>query len=318
MRTSDHTLYYERRRKRRRRRNLRMVVAAVFILVLAAVITFIIGLFTDEPEVPAPIDTEIRPTVLAPLPMQVELDKEVWSVTGPAIQTGDYTIRTVDYDLLALPECGRVDTSYFSDAVLLGDSLTEGFTEYGIELQGATICGYIGLTPKAVVDRSTQNHPERGAEVPMDLLTQMQPGKLYILLGTNTLVNDGAEDSFLAYYGRMLDELKAALPNTLIYVQAVPPVRPEATETRPGLQKEKVRAVDERLAALAAEKGCRFLDLYGALADENGDLNADYAEADGVHLQASSGYNAWVDFLCSHAEYSADNPWAKGSAYYMG
>lgn len=318
MRTSDHTLYYERRRKRRRRRNLRMAVAAVFILVLAAVITFIIGLFTDEPEVPAPIDTEIRPTVLAPLPMRVELDKEVWSVTGPAIQTGDYTIRTVDYDLLALPECGRVDTSYFSDAVLLGDSLTEGFTEYGIELQGATICGYIGLTPKAVVDRSTQNHPERGAEVPMDLLTQMQPGKLYILLGTNTLVNDGAEDSFLAYYGRMLDELKAALPNTLIYVQAVPPVRPEATETRPGLQKEKVRAVDERLAALAAEKGCRFLDLYGALADENGDLNADYAEADGVHLQASSGYNAWVDFLCSHAEYSADNPWAKGSAYYMG
>ena len=105
MRTSDHTLYYERRRKRRRR-NLRMAVAAVFILVLAAVITFIIGLFTDEPEVPAPIDTEIRPTVLAPLPMQVELDKEVWSVTGPAIQTGDYTIRTVDYDLLALPECG--------------------------------------------------------------------------------------------------------------------------------------------------------------------------------------------------------------------
>ena len=131
-------------------------------------------------------------------------------------------------------------------------------------------------------------------------------------------MNDGAEDNFIAYYGRMLDELKSRLPDTLIYVQAVPPVQAKAVETRPGLEKSKVQAVNVRLAKLALEKGCSFLDLYGAMADENGDLNADYAEGDGVHFPASSGYPAWVNFLCTHTVYSKDNPWAKGSAYYMG
>ena len=111
----------------------------------------------------------------------------------------------------------------------------------------------------------------------------------------------------------MLDELKSRLPDTLIYVQAVPPVQTKAVETRPGLEKSKVQAVNVRLAKLALEKGCSFLDLYGAMADENGDLNADYAESDGVHFTASSGYPAWVNFLCTHTVYSKDNPWAKGT-----
>lgn len=100
--------------------------------------------------------------MLAPLPMQVTVNKEVWPVTGPAIQTKDYTIRSTDYDLMALPECGRVDTSYFSDAAFLGDSITEGFTEYNVEMQGALICGYVGLTPKTVVDGTAVNHPGAG------------------------------------------------------------------------------------------------------------------------------------------------------------
>lgn len=318
MRSSNESMYYARRRKRRMQRRLRFVCAAVCILVLAGIITLIISLFDKKGKQDDSLEPEQTSTVLAPLPMQVTVNKEVWPVTGPAIQTKDYTIRSTDYDLMALPECGRVDTSYFSDAAFLGDSITEGFTEYNVEMQGALICGYVGLTPKTVVDGTAVNHPERGSEVPLDVLAARQPAKLYILLGTNTLVNDGAEDNFIAYYGRMLDELKSRLPDTLIYVQAVPPVQTKAVVTRPGLEKSKVQAVNVRLAKLALEKGCSFLDLYGAMADENGDLNADYAESDGVHFTASSGYPAWVNFLCTHTVYSKDNPWAKGSAYYMG
>jgi len=53
------------------------------------------------------------------------------------------------------------------------------------------------------------------------------------------------------------------------------------------------------LAAVALEKNCYFLNLWEVLADENGDLKAEYAQPDGYHLKPE-GYTAWVDYLCSH------------------
>ena len=42
-----------------------------------------------------------------------------------------------------------------------------------------------------------------------------------------------------------------------------------------------------------------FLNLWEALADENGDLIEEYAQPDGYHL-LPAGYDAWVDYLCTH------------------
>ena len=39
--------------------------------------------------------------------------------------------------------------------------------------------------------------------------------------------------------------------------------------------------------------------LHEALADENGDLIEEYAQPDGYHL-LPAGYDAWVDYLCTH------------------
>ena len=47
------------------------------------------------------------------------------------------------------------------------------------------------------------------------------------------------------------------------------------------------------------KKGCTFLNLWEALADENGDLIEEYAQPDGYHL-LPAGYDAWVDYLCTH------------------
>lgn len=101
--------------------------------------------------------------------------------------------------------------SYFSDAAFLGDSLTVGFSDYKINLGGALICGYTGVGPDAIVNRSAVKSSVRGEEVALDVLAAAQPKKLYILLGTNTLTTVGAADRFLAYYGQMLDVLRQTL-----------------------------------------------------------------------------------------------------------
>ena len=133
----------------------------------------------------------------------------------------------------------------------------------------------------------------------MEALAAHQPKVLYILLGTNVLNRDDDYSNFLTYYRLMLDMVTQTLPNTQIYVQSITPVRPDVRATHPGLYKERLCEINNELAAIALEKNCAFLNLWEVLADENGDLKAEYAQKDGYHVKPE-GYTVWVDYLCTH------------------
>ena len=311
---------------------LRLAGVVLAILVLAYAITAILENGASAKDAQSePVASGIAQDILAPLPMQGEADSSsaaqdgsigtpdavTLEAFGPAKQTaGAYTVKAYDASVIRQPSCGQVDLSYFADAAFLGDSLTVGFSDYQINLDGALICGYTGVGPDAIVNRSAVKSPTRGQEVALDVLAAARPKKLYILLGTNTLTTLGASDRFLAYYGQMLDMLREALgEDCVIYVQSIPPVRPSAAAEKPGLASDVLRGVNEQLAQLAASKGCVYLDLWETLADGEGNLKEMLAAPDGVHLSAGNGYGAWVTYLRNHAKYSADNSWTMGSIY---
>ena len=273
---------------------IRFAGAVAGILLVSFAITAILEHGQAQPEeLPTVTANGTAQNILAPLPMQ-----------GAADSTADSAVS------------GGVDLSYFSDAAFLGASLTVGFSDYKINLGGALICGYTGVGPDAIVNRSAVKSSVRGEEVALDVLAAAQPKKLYILLGTNTLTTVGAADRFLAYYGQMLDVLRQTLGEyCVIYVESIPPVRPEAAAEKPGLASDIIRSVNEQLALLAADKGCVYLDLWETLADGEGNLKEVLAAPDGVHFSAGNGYGAWVTYLRNHAKYSADNAWTPGSAY---
>ena len=293
-----------RRRRSKAGTGLRLagVIAAILLLSLAITAILENGEKQSEAVQQSPA-AGTAANILAPLPMQGSAGAD------------SATANAYDSSVIRQPSCGQVDLSYFSDAALLGDSLTVGFSDYSINLGGALICGYTGVGPDAIVNRSAVKSSVRGSEVAMDVLTAAQPKKLYILLGTNTLTTLGAADRFLAYYGQMLDQLRQALPGCVIYVQSIPPVRPQAAAEKPGLASDVLRSVNEQLAKLAADKGCVYLDLWETFADENGNLKEMLAAPDGVHFSAGNGYGAWVTYLRNHAKYSASNSWTMGSAY---
>ena len=316
---------------------LRLLGVIAAILILSFAITAILEngqKHQDEAEQTATAGT--AQNILAPLPMQGAADSTTDSAVsggenaaadgtpavtleqfGPARQTaGAYSVKAYDSSVIRQPASGQVDLSYFSDAAFLGDSLTVGFSDYKINLGGALICGYTGVGPDAIVNRSAVKSSVRGEEVALDVLAAAQPKKLYILLGTNTLTTVGAADRFLTYYGQMLDVLRQTLgEDCVIYVESIPPVRPEAAAEKPGLASDIIRSVNEQLALLAADKGCVYLDLWETLADGEGNLKEVLAAPDGVHFSAGNGYGAWVTYLRNHAKYSADNAWTPGSAY---
>ena len=317
---------------------LRLLGVIAAILILSFAITAILEngqKHKDEAEQTATAGT--AQNILAPLPMQGSAGADSATANddssatanadggtavtleqfGPVRQTaGAYHVKAYDSSVIRQPGCGQVDLSYFSDAAFLGDSLTVGFSDYSINLGGALICGYTGVGPDVIVNRSAVKSSVRGQEVALDVLAAARPKKLYILLGTNTLTTLGAADRFLAYYGQMLDLLRQALgDDCVIYVQSIPPVRPEAAAEKPGLARDVLRSVNEQLAQLAAQKGCVYLDLWEAMADGEGNLKEVLAAPDGVHFSAGNGYGAWVTYLRNHAKYASTNAWTLGSAY---
>lgn len=218
-------------------------------------------------------------------------------LTVQTLSTG--TTTALDFRMAALPRTAPVEKSWFSQVSFVGDSLTQGMQMYDTGLPGAMFCAYRGVGPNAIVNGTSCKRADGVAEVPLDALTAQQPKAVYLLLGTNVLGTDSDYTSFLTYYRLMLDMISQALPNTKIYVQSITPVRPEVRKKSPGLYKERICEINDALSAIALEKGCTFLNLWEALADENGDLIEEYAQPDGYHL-LPAGYDAWVDYLCTH------------------
>ena len=209
------------------------------------------------------------------------------------------TATALDFRMAAVPQSTAVEKSWFNDVSFVGDSLTQGMQLYEEGMQNAMFCAYKGVGPNVIVNGTTCKRADGTTEVPLEALTAQNPRAVYLLLGTNVLGRDTDYSSFLTYYRLMLDMISQALPNTKIYVQSITPVRPEVRKKSPGLYKERLCEINDALSAIALEKGCTFLNLWEALADENGDLIEEYAQPDGYHL-LPAGYDAWVDYLCTH------------------
>ena len=317
---------------------LRLLGVIAAILILSFAITAILEngqKHKDEAEQTATAGT--AQNILAPLPMQGSAGADSATANddsnatanagggtavtleqfGPARQTaGAYHVKAYDSSVIRQPSCGQVDLSYFSDAALLGDSLTVGFSDYSINLGGALICGYTGVGPDAIVNRSAVKSSVRGQEVALDVLAAARPKKLYILLGTNTLTTLGAADRFLAYYGQMLDLLRQALgDDCVIYVQSIPGVQEWVKDSKPGLQNDRIKLVNNLLANMALRKGCYFVNIAEALNQPDGSQIDEY-EADGIHMQPV-GYTAWCNYLATHTAWDRRNTYAGENPLYI-
>lgn len=213
-------------------------------------------------------------------------------------------------------ESGTVDLSYFDGVTFVGDSITQGLQIYDTGLPNAHYCAYRGAGPQSFVNGAECTRVDGQKEIAMDALVASSPNQVYILLGTNVLTSDSSYEGFLAYYGMLIDKIHELLPTTAIYVQSITPVRPEVRQERAGLYNERLQRINDELAALALQKGCYFIDLWEALADEEGNLRADIAQPDGYHIKPE-GYTLWIDYLRSHTVYTPGAPYLAGTSYYI-
>ncbi|MEG1699320.1 MAG: GDSL-type esterase/lipase family protein [Oscillospiraceae bacterium] len=236
---------------------------------------------------------------------------------GPVRQEAGAEILTpISGNLITMPQNGRVDMSYFNDALFIGDSLTHGFEYYPTGIKEAKYAAYIGVGPKQLIS-GTVKKEDGTSVVAMKEIVQANASKIYILLGTNSLNSADTDEAIIKYYNNLLDTLAEKLPKTTVfYLQGMPPVTANKSAEK-GFSNDRIRALNEQIAQMAFKRGYHYLDLNAALKDENGVLRADLAAGDGLHLN-DVGYGVWKEYLITHTAYNKQSPYIMGSPFYLG
>ncbi|KEI11935.1 acetylhydrolase [Clostridium novyi B str. ATCC 27606] len=165
---------------------------------------------------------------------------------------------------------------YFKDSLFLGDSITEAMSFFNV-LDESNVKGIIGLTiskAKAVIDNIEGKKPKR----------------IFILLGNNDISNN--IEMNMSNYIKLLNKIKAKLPDAKIYIQGILPVTEKAMKKDKCLKKENINKFNEALKNTCQKENVNFIDLTSIV--ENADKSI--YEPDGIHFKEPF-YKLWLDYL---------------------
>lgn len=178
--------------------------------------------------------------------------------------------------------------------VMIGDAFTVGLGIYGgvssdTLLANNNLTSASAVTGKITLGGSSLSYPQAAAA--------KNPGKIYVLLGSNDVTWMTA-DNFRLNYGKLVDSLKSACPKATIYVESVFPVKNGYTTGQAvSVTNDKITAFNTALQTLCKSKGVKYLDVSSVLKAADGSLSPSLT-SDGFHLN-TSGYQKWTQYLKS-------------------
>ncbi len=188
-------------------------------------------------------------------------------------------------------------TRWFDDAVLIGDSRTEGLENYD-GLGDATYYAVKGLMVDTVYTKAAVKVSGKKLTV-MQALQRKNFGKVYIMLGVNEL-GWSSFDTFLKDYGKVVDDVKKYQPGARVYLQSILPVSAKKSASTTIYTNEKIVHANQAIRRLAQEKKVKYLAVDSALRDASGAL-PEGASTDGVHLNAEY-CKKWCEYLIAHTD----------------
>lgn len=176
-----------------------------------------------------------------------------------------------------------------SDIVFLGNSITDG-GEFN-ELFGVNNIRNRGIRSDIIT----------GVEKRLTQVTAGRPAKIFLLIGINDVSHGHSADKLAELYERLVKKIKEQSPATKLYLQSVMPVNNDYKRYKGLIGKEKtIMSFNKKIEEIANRHGATFIDLWPALADNNGKLKRSYTN-DGLHL-TGAGYRAWTNLLQAYVK----------------
>ena len=242
------------------------------------------------PSEPVPSSTEQLPPDTLPL-----------ETTAPIVVTTETPTTVPVTTEPPGPTMMTVDDSYFADALLIGDSRTDGLRLYSNPGEAKHFCA-TSLNIYKVMNSEEEAYGYKGIR---NLLKNEKFGKIYIMFGINECGYPTA--SFFAKYKEVVEEIRSYQPDALIYIQSIGYVTQKKESKDPVFASSNIKEKNEAIKALANGVDIFYLEVNDAMNDGTDHLPADHT-GDGVHLKASY-YKYWRDYLYEHAVVDAKHPW---------
>ncbi|MCI9250837.1 MAG: hypothetical protein HFI24_02105 [Lachnospiraceae bacterium] len=159
-------------------------------------------------------------------------------------------------------------------AVIVGDSVAEGFLDYEF-LEADCVIAEKGLRADAA-----------GGEIQKAL--DLQPTQLFLSIGLNDLEYcQGDSGRFVRYYRERIQEIREVFPELPIYINGILPILPEAVEKKAELG--YVDEFNEALQQMCGELGLTFIDSSDLLEGRE-----EWYQKDAIHLK-SQFYPLWLN-----------------------
>lgn len=201
-----------------------------------------------------------------------------------------------------------VSSSYFDDAVFIGDSVSLKLSYYCAStgsLGNAKFLtsGSLGSV-NSLWDISDESvHPTfQGSKSRIeDSVAAIGANKVYIMLGMNDIGLYGIDDSINSFEELALLILEKS-PSAQIYIQSVTPMASTSNIMGSGLNNEKIGIYNEKLLNLCEANSWYFIDVASVMFNSEGYLNKDYCsdpETMGIHF-TESGCERWIEYLYTH------------------
>lgn len=266
---------------------LNILIVGVIITLCALIYLYMSGKLEDtnvanlgqESEPQAVITTTQITTVTSETEPLVETTTTPEETEAPETSETEEVITAVESDVY--------DEAFFENDLFIGDSIGTGLVNYGY-LSSNQVFAQIGLNPESARTK------EYGGYTAVTRAKELQPKRIYIMLGSNGLAYMG--NTYMTEQMKLLvEELKENCPESYIYVISIPPVTKvhdnEGQETM-----VMVNGYNKLLKDMCDENAVVYLDLCSQLQDTTGYFSEKYAEADGLHFLGTA-YKKMLSFL---------------------
>lgn len=129
------------------------------------------------------------------------------------------------------------------------------------------------------------------------------PSKVFLLIGTNDLLDDISNEDTVKNIGKIIDEIQKNRPYAEIYLESIYPVNAgdddKINHRMVGKRdNENIRKMNEELKELAKEKKVTYIDMYSLLQDDEENLKLEYTN-EGLHI-SDEGYEKITDELMKY------------------
>ena len=246
---------------------------------------------------------DIQMDVVVDIPLEDAGEINPWSVLNGIPQTRE---------ALGLPECARVDDSYFNYTVFVGDSVTLKLEKYVTSqrkngnpvLGGAKFIAIGSLGTHSALESVSKEslHPTiQGKKMTVeDALQTLNAQKVYIMLGMNDVALCGLETS-IEYMLEFISRIREKSPGIEIFIESVTPRYGGGKPTTQQLFDYDLRLYEEVLKL--NDPKIHFVDVAFVMRNEEGKLYESYCsdKADmGIHF-TDLACEKWIEYLYTHA-----------------